>query len=53
MINGRPFGVRALVWAWVRGVHDPRVWSKPCARCGFSGRVHYNWINCVRYKVRS
>jgi hypothetical protein len=30
-----------VVWSLVRGVYKPEHWEMPCARCGFSGQVHF------------
>ena len=52
-MNGRPFGIGARLWMWVRGIHGPHAWGEPCARCGLAGCLHY-WVesvpDCVRFK---
>jgi hypothetical protein len=46
-VVGRPWSNRlargpvGLLWAWIRGVHKPKYWRMRCARCGFTGQVHY------------
>jgi len=49
--HSRPLGPIAFVWAYIRGVHRPEYWRAPCARCGFTGMVHWNMFTCRRFKV--
>lgn len=40
------------VWGLIRGVYKAEHWRMPCARCGFTGQVHYPSITfpCLRFK---
>jgi len=44
------------VWCFVRGIHVPDRWRARCARCGFTGQLHYDTIpiqDCMRFKMPS
>lgn len=39
-----------FAWSLLRGVYRKEHWYTPCARCGFSGRVHHaGWGPCWRF----
>lgn len=39
------------IWSFIRGIHKPKYWRMTCARCGFTGQVHYTGLYpCVRFK---
>jgi hypothetical protein len=43
-------GIVGHVWAWIRGVHKPEHWRMRCARCGFTGQVHFpGFFPCRRF----
>lgn len=42
------------IWMWIRGINGSTLWRAKCARCGFTGQVHYTgFYPCIRFKPES